>query len=148
MKLFTNSAEETSEIGQKIAKNFRGGELLLLTGDLGGGKTQFTKGIGKGLGIIEDIISPTFTIERMYTGKLTLHHFDFYRLNGFDPEILEELDEISKNENNVTVIEWPDNLKYKPSDYLSVHFNYLDENKRELRLSARGAIYEKLLEAL
>jgi tRNA threonylcarbamoyladenosine biosynthesis protein TsaE len=148
MQLTTESAEETIELGQKIGQYLQGGEVILLSGSLGGGKTQFTKGIGQGLGITEEIISPTFTIERIYNGRLTLHHFDFYRLNGFDAELLEELDEISKQENNVTVIEWPDNLKYQPTESLQIHFHYLDENRRQLRLDARGGRYEKLLEVL
>jgi tRNA threonylcarbamoyladenosine biosynthesis protein TsaE len=148
MKLISESAEETKEFGEKIGRNIGGGEVILLTGDLGGGKTQLTKGIGRGIGIKEEIISPTFTIERIYHDSLSLHHFDFYRLAHNDPELIEELAEIQKDEKNVTVIEWPENLSIQPKDFVLIKFKYLDEEKRELELEAHGEKSEALLEKL
>jgi tRNA threonylcarbamoyladenosine biosynthesis protein TsaE len=136
----TNSEAETVELGRRLGEKLKGSEVIALLGDLGGGKTQFTKGIAKGLGVEEEVVSPTFTIERIYSGKpLVLHHFDFYRLGVQDPEIAEEIDELQKEESNVTVIEWAKNLEgVLPKEFVEINFAYLDENKRQLNITGHG----------
>lgn len=102
----TNSAEETLQVGMNIAKNAVPGDVFTLTGDLGVGKTVFAKGFAKGLGVDEDITSPTFTIVCEYdTGHIPMYHFDVYRIA--DPG---EMDEIGFDDyvygDGVCLIEW------------------------------------------
>ena len=79
------SAEETQGLGEVLGHLLRAGDVLVLTGDLGAGKTQLTKGVARGMGIEDDVTSPTFTIEMVYEGKeLPLYHFDLYRLDDAD----------------------------------------------------------------
>ncbi|RKY32451.1 MAG: tRNA (adenosine(37)-N6)-threonylcarbamoyltransferase complex ATPase subunit type 1 TsaE, partial [Candidatus Omnitrophota bacterium] len=90
MQIISNSAAQTMKIGSKIAKRLEKGDIICLFGDLGSGKTIFTKGLGRGLGITEKkIISPTFIFVREHKAKINLFHFDLYRLK--DPEDISEL---------------------------------------------------------
>jgi tRNA threonylcarbamoyladenosine biosynthesis protein TsaE len=102
----THSTLETESFGERIGKALKGGEVIELISDLGGGKTALTRGIAKGFGSADRVMSPTFTISRIYTsGPLQLVHYDFYRLD--DPGILRhELEESFNDERTVTVIEW------------------------------------------
>jgi tRNA threonylcarbamoyladenosine biosynthesis protein TsaE len=123
-KIFTTkSFAETVALGFRLGSLLNGGEFIALTGDLGGGKTQFTKGIAAGLGIDETVVSPTFTIERIYKGrKLELHHFDLYRVLN-DTEIASEIADLSKDDKNVIVIEWPENIDgIAPAENLAINF--------------------------
>ena len=89
----SHSVEETKQIAKDLATTLKGGETLLLDGDLGAGKTHFAKGLAEGLGIDELVTSPTFTLHNIYEGgRLTLNHFDFYRVdNPEDVEMLQDL---------------------------------------------------------
>lgn len=101
-----NSAEETFKLGEEFAKASKPGTVIALIGDLGVGKTVFTKGVARGLGITDNVISPTFTIlESYYDGKMPLHHFDVYRIG--DAEEMEEVgfDDCVYSE-GITIIEW------------------------------------------
>ena len=89
----TQNEQQTEDAGRALAETLRGGEVITLRGDLGAGKTVFTRGLARGLGIASPILSPTFTIVREYTGRLKLYHFDFYRLTE-----AEELGEIGFEE--------------------------------------------------
>ena len=98
--------KDTFELGKKLGENCKPGDIILLNGDLGVGKTVFTKGFGKGLGIDEPICSPTFTIMQIYeSGRLPLYHFDVYRIGD-----IEEMDEIGYEDyfygNGLCMIEW------------------------------------------
>ena len=98
--------KDTFELGKKLGENCKPGDIILLNGDLGVGKTVFTKGFGKGLGIDEPICSPTFTIMQIYeSGRLPLYHFDVYRIGD-----VEEMDEVGFDEyvsgEGVSLIEW------------------------------------------
>ena len=79
----TKSESETADLGRKIGEQLSGGEIITLSGDLGAGKTALTKGIALGLGVCETVVSPTFTLMNEYSGRLTLYHYDAYRLNGW-----------------------------------------------------------------
>jgi tRNA threonylcarbamoyladenosine biosynthesis protein TsaE len=101
-----NSAAETKALGEKFANEAKGGTVIALLGDLGTGKTVFTKGLAKGLGIEDDIVSPTFTILESYeSGKMPLHHFDVYRIGDS-----EEMEEVGFDDcvysDGITVVEW------------------------------------------
>jgi tRNA threonylcarbamoyladenosine biosynthesis protein TsaE len=103
------SASDTLALGEKIAKNAAAGQVYCLDGDLGVGKTVFTKGFAKGLGITEHVNSPTFTILQVYEGRLPLYHFDVYRI-----EDEEELYEIGAEDyfygKGVCLVEWAENV--------------------------------------
>ena len=106
MTIVTHSPEETAALAAKIAEKLNGGETLVLRGGLGAGKTTFTKGLAKALGISRNVVSPTFTLVREYEeGRLKLYHFDLYRIE--DEGELEELglDEYFRDD-SVVVIEW------------------------------------------
>ena len=90
MKIETYSQDETREFGRKIGERLRAGDIICLTGDLGVGKTVFVQGVAEGLGITDDIVSPTFTlIQEYHDGRLPLYHFDVYRIDH--PDDMEEL---------------------------------------------------------
>lgn len=113
-KIYTSGkAEDTLEIGTTFAKELKDGDIVALYGDLGAGKTVFTKGIAKGLGIEDDVVSPTFTLLKEYYGDKKLYHFDLYRIE--DEEELEHIgfyDYLGRD--GVCVIEWPQNADGLP----------------------------------
>jgi tRNA threonylcarbamoyladenosine biosynthesis protein TsaE len=132
--MITNSAEETMLIGEKLAKTLKPGDMIALSGDLGSGKTTFTKGIGKGLGVKDSkrINSPTFVLIKEYDGKMPLYHLDLYRLDD-----LKEIENLAIEEyiygTGVTVIEWADKMKcLLPEKHISVMFKVKGDNKREV----------------
>ncbi len=136
----TKSATETTKLGEELGITLKGGDLVLLTGELGGGKTQFTKGIAKALGISETVVSPTFTIERTYQGKtFTLHHLDLYRTHE-DREIQSQIEEYVTSPLDITVIEWPENMTILASkNHYLVNFSYTDDDNRVITFSKVGA---------
>ena len=104
----TNSEEETSALGEKIGSILKPGDIVTLTGDLGAGKTHFTAGAAKALGINEYITSPTFTIVNEYTdGSVPMYHFDLYRLSSFD-DLADIGFEEYADKSAIMFIEWPD----------------------------------------
>ena len=108
MTIETNSPEETFALGQKLGEQAKAGQIYTLNGDLGVGKTVFTQGIARGLGITEAVSSPTFTIVQVYEeGRLPFYHFDVYRIGD-----IEEMEEIGYDDyffgNGVCMIEWAD----------------------------------------
>lgn len=141
-KFITKSDQETIALGSSIGAALQGGEFFALTGDLGGGKTQFTKGIAKALGVTETVVSPTFTIERMYSTAVIpgrkpgtqLHHFDLYRTQN-DQEIRESILDLQNVPEAIVVIEWPENIHgILPESYTAINFAYIDENTREITI--------------
>ena len=132
MIYFTEGFEETVALAEDISKNFVGGEVVLLGGELGAGKTVFAKGVAKGLGIKQEVTSPTFAIHNVYDGRLKLNHFDFYRLDETEAEVL-GLDEFFGNTDSVCVVEWWENIKgLLPKDTVKVYIEKIDENKRKI----------------
>lgn len=136
MRRISKSVEETMEIGAKFAKNLKKGDCIALIGDLGAGKTVFTKGVAKGLGVknARYVNSPTFVIIKEYEGRLPLYHFDLYRLDnhsGFDDMNYEEY----FYGDGVTVIEWADKIRsILPKKYAEVKLSVIDENKRGIEI--------------
>ncbi|HET8992139.1 MAG TPA: tRNA (adenosine(37)-N6)-threonylcarbamoyltransferase complex ATPase subunit type 1 TsaE [Candidatus Saccharimonadales bacterium] len=129
----SSSAAETIMIGQKIGEKLRGGELIELISDLGGGKTTLTKGLAEGIGSKDKVHSPSFTIENEYiSGPLTIHHLDFYRLD--DPGIMkQELLEIIEDRLAVVVIEWANIVEdLLPDKRLIVRLVVDDQNSRQI----------------
>jgi len=123
LRLRTSGPAETQAVAQALATVLGDGDLLVLTGDLGAGKTCFTQGLGRGLGIEDRITSPTFTLANRYHGRLTLHHLDVYRLESVAETMDLGLTELL--EDGVTVIEWGDRIDdVLPVDHLRVTLSY------------------------
>ena len=144
--IFVENLEATLSLGKKLGELLQPGMLITLDGDLGAGKTTFTKGIGQGLQIKRVINSPTFTILKQYRGRLQLSHFDAYRLEGQDNDLgFEEIFDID----DVCVVEWPEFISdILPEKRLEIQINKIDENARKFVLKAIGKEYVQLLEAL
>lgn len=132
-KYISNSLNETIKIGKDLALTLDKGVVISLSGDLGVGKTAFTKGIALGLGIEEAITSPTFTLLKEYEGRLNLKHIDAYRLENMSSDTLGIYDLI--DETNVVVLEWAQFLNNSDIHVdIRVEINYVDENTREITI--------------
>lgn len=145
-RVTTKNELETIEIAQNFESEKFPNMIICLDGELGSGKTVFTKGIANALGIDETITSPTYTIIKEYNGELPLYHMDVYRLDGnIDGTGIEEY----FNKGGVVVIEWADTIKnILPAERLDIKFKVLDENKRLLIFEPHGCKYEELCEAV
>ena len=120
----TASVEETRSLGEALASLARPGDVLLLAGDLGAGKTAFVQGFGRGLGVTERITSPTFTLVHVYEGRLPIHHLDVYRLEQLSEALDLGLPEML-DEGGVVLIEWGEAiLPVLPHDYLEVRLTF------------------------
>ena len=132
----TNGKNETIFLGEEFAENIKLGEIILLHGNLGSGKTTFTQGLAKGLGIKRRIISPTFIIVRHYgLSKGNFYHIDLYRTEDNLDILGLGIGEILSDKNNIVSIEWAEKLKdFLPKDRTEIHFKYINENKREIKI--------------
>jgi len=146
MRKISLSANNTLRIGRLLAHKLRGGEIILLSGSLGAGKTVLAKGIAQGLGINkQDVISPTFVLLRVYRGSRPLNHFDFYRIGGPEEILCLGYEEYFYSD-AVTIIEWPERLKFLlPKEFLKIKLIVKGTSKRALEFAARGRGYRKLL---
>jgi tRNA threonylcarbamoyladenosine biosynthesis protein TsaE len=134
-EFITQSAEETFELANRIGDQLKGGEVFLLTGDLGAGKTVFAKGLAAGLGIPSaEVTSPTFTLINVHEGRLRFYHVDLYRLDTGAHERL-ALEEIFEEENAVTVIEWAERLSFAPASATVVEMVYVSPSDRRIVVS-------------
>jgi tRNA threonylcarbamoyladenosine biosynthesis protein TsaE len=140
LQVTTHSPEETRILGQKIGSCIEIGTVITLTGDLGSGKTVFVQGLARGLAVPKyyNITSPTYTLINDYPGRVPLFHVDLYRINN--PDDLRETGfyEILHGESVVT-IEWADRLPQNTlSEHVSIHFEFLDDESRKIRIIANG----------
>lgn len=122
-------------LAAKIGNNLRGGEVIELTSDLGGGKTTFTRGLVQGTGSKDVVSSPTFTISKLYNApKFAIYHFDFYRLT--EPGLIEhELNDVLNDDSIVTVLEWGSNVKsILPKKRIKINLKQTGEQSRELTI--------------
>lgn len=146
-KIISNNEYETIEIAQNFESEKFKNMIICLDGELGSGKTVFTKGIAQALGIEENITSPTFTIIKEYiTGEMPLYHMDVYRLDGnIDGVGIEEY----YNKDGIVIIEWAKTIKdILPEERLEIKFKVIDENRRMLIITPYGKKYEELCEAV
>ncbi len=133
----SDSPQQTKQFAYKIAQDAQKPLVLCLYGDLGAGKTVFSKGFAMGLGIPErNIKSPTYTYVRSYNLKnKTLYHYDFYRIEGTDELMAQDLEEIFANKNNYIIIEWPERIqKLLPKKRIDIYFEHTDHNTRTLTM--------------
>lgn len=146
-KLTSYSENDTIELAQNIESEKFPNMVICLNGDLGCGKTVFTKGFAQALGIEENITSPTFTIIKEYSdGELPLYHMDVYRLDG-KVEGLGIEEYFSKG--GVTIIEWADTIEnYLPEERLDIKFKITDEDVRIIKLEPHGKKYEEICGAV
>lgn len=143
MKYITTSPEQTEKIGEEFAKKLQPQDVVFLTGELGSGKTTFTKGLAKGLGITTRIISPTFVIVRSHaTGRKnlsTLYHLDLYRLDNEKDALEVNLSDYLDDPAGVVVIEWPD-VSQNIVKRKVWNISFLQhENKREIEIPEKSA---------
>jgi tRNA threonylcarbamoyladenosine biosynthesis protein TsaE len=138
-KRVTKSSTETKLLGEKFGESLQGGESVALYGDLGSGKTTFVQGIAQGLGITRRIVSPTFIILKTYplakkkNNIDTFYHADLYRIQGEKDAQSIGLGEILKQNDVVTVIEWPEKIEeLLPQKVRKIRFAYLSENERSI----------------
>lgn len=140
------SSEETQEFAEKLAAHLESGDLLTLEGGLGAGKTTFTKGIAKGLGIKRMVNSPTFTILKQYAGNVNLNHLDVYRLENSDEDI--GFDELFSSD-AVSIVEWAQFIEtYLPAERLEITIERQSEEGRAIHLKPVGLRYETLCKEL
>jgi len=139
MKIISHSAEKTVEVGAKLAKTLKRGDVVALFGEFGSGKTVFTKGIAKGLGVkdIRYVNSPSFVIIKEYKGKIPLYHFDLYRLDK-----AHSLDSVGYDEyfygDGVTVIEWAERVKSElPARHVEVRLKVKDDSTRAIDVNKK-----------
>mgnify|MGYP001381473796 FL=1 len=130
----TNSQEETFDVGYELGKKAKKGDIFGLIGDLGTGKTILAKGIAKGLGINEEITSPTFTLLEVYEAAIPLYHFDLYRISN-DSELENLFFEEYWYGDGVSVIEWAERaMKRLPNDIFIIRLEYTGKNRRKITI--------------
>ena len=134
MQYFTNSAEETERLGQRLGETLRGGEVVAYLGELGAGKTAFTRGLARGLGISMRVTSPTYTIVNEYTGgRLPLFHFDMYRL-GYEEELFDIGWEDYLARGGVCAVEWSENVSGAMEDAITVRIEKTSDEGRKITI--------------
>ena len=147
----TASAAETGRLGQNLARPLRGGDVLALSGELGSGKTTFTQGLARGLGICAAVTSPTFVLVNRYPAPdgRVLQHADCYRPANAPLEMWDiGLTDLYEGD-DIVVIEWADRIaSLLPDEYLEIAFTYLDENRRLMHFVAHGDRPAALVAAL
>lgn len=150
MQKVVNNIDEMMSFGEKLGFLLLGGVFIELVGDVGAGKTTFVKGLAIGMGVKDDVQSPSFTINRVYSARdeLLLSHYDFYRLNDVGimaDELRESIDDI----NTVTVIEWGGIVENSlPQDRIVINITTLTEESRKLEISAGGEKSRMILEKI
>lgn len=146
MHFISHSVEETQELARAFASHAQAGDVLLLVGDLGAGKTHFTQGFAAELGIADTPTSPTFNLVCEYhDGRIPLYHFDLYRLEA--PEELEDIDYYAITEGDgVSLVEWGDKFEEAaPDDYVLLDFSVREDGARELGIQPFGSRAQMLV---
>lgn len=145
-EIIINSEKEMIALGKQIGGMLEVNSLITLNGDLGAGKTTFTKGIGQALEVESIINSPTFTILKIHKGKLPLYHMDVYRIDKSTQD--DDLEEFFEKD-GICVIEWAENIDYLlPEEYLKIDIQNLGNNERKVTLSSNANKYKKIIESV
>ncbi len=147
LSFISHSPRETQEMGQRLGELAQPGDVILLVGGLGTGKTCLVQGLATGLAIEEYVLSPTFVLVRQYQGRLTLYHIDLYRL-----QVGAEVEELGLDDyfygDGVAVVEWADRaLALMPPERLLIEMKILSPRKRHLTLKPQGRRYQELAQS-
>lgn len=148
MQLISHGPEDTRALGAELAAWLQPGDIILLRGDLGAGKTELVRGLAAGLGLSpEQVSSPTFALIHEYAGKIPLVHVDLYRLSTVDDDFCLALEDYWQQP-VVTVIEWAERLQDAvPEEYLEITLQWLDAQSRVLTITGQGRRGEQLAQA-
>jgi tRNA threonylcarbamoyladenosine biosynthesis protein TsaE len=143
-EILSRSPEQTGELGVRIGQLAIAGDIILLSGDLGAGKTCFTQGIARGLKTREPAASPSFVLVKELYGRLPLYHIDLYRLDH-----LAEIAELGLDDylygNGVCVVEWAEKgLPLLPAEHLLIEISYLGDSERRFQLKPKGKRYREI----
>ncbi len=149
LKIISDDEEKTYALGYRLGTLLGSGDVVCLTGELGAGKTTFTKAIAKGLEVEEEVTSPTFTLIHEYIGRLPLYHFDVYRIQD-----VEEMEDLGYEEyfygQGICIIEWASKIReLLPREYLWIHIKKAEtENIRIIEMTATTAHFDRIIEEL
>lgn len=144
VRVHTSSPEETQELAERLAPLLSAGDIITLGGELGAGKTCFTQGLARGLGVVGRVQSPTFTLLRQHVGRLPLHHFDLYRLDAQELAAL-GFEEIFYG-NGITVIEWGEKAaSLLPRDHLALDFEIVNQTRRNISVKVPSPRWARAL---
>jgi tRNA threonylcarbamoyladenosine biosynthesis protein TsaE len=148
LKFLSHSQKQTQRLGIRLGELAQAGDVFLLTGNLGSGKTCLTQGIAWGLGVTEYAFSPSFVIMREYHGRLPLYHIDFYRLDN-----IEEIADLGLDEylygKSVCVVEWAEKgISVLPKEHLLINLSYTSDTERSISFEPKGKRYTQLLKTL
>lgn len=142
----THTEEETKNVATRLANLLRPGDVITLEGDLGAGKTTFTKGIATGLGVKRVVNSPTYTIIKEYDGELPLYHMDVYRLEDSNEDI--GFSEYFEGD-GISVVEWAHFIEeYLPKERLDITIKSIDERKRRIEFYPKGSHFHWIVSSL
>ena len=143
LEIITKNENETKLVAEKLAKTIKSPCVISLVGDLGAGKTTFAKGFAKGLGVQENITSPTFAILNQYNGNIPLFHFDLYRLEGIEEAYslgFEEYFDLTKLQ-GVSLVEWASNAEgILPMRHMEITLEKINDNSRKIIINAKGEV--------
>lgn len=138
MTITSKSTYQTKSLGKDFSTILKKRDIVLLEGQLGGGKTTFVKGLAKGLGYKGKVLSPSYTLVRRYKiNKIVINHIDLYRLDKRSLNSI-DMEEYLYNENSISIVEWGQKLEPYLDKYLIVKFSFLDMEKRKLSISQKG----------
>jgi tRNA threonylcarbamoyladenosine biosynthesis protein TsaE len=139
LEAITKSDHETIILSEKLGRHAKAGDVFAVTGDLGAGKTVFAKGIARGLGIHDEITSPTFTLLEIYEGPIIFYHFDLYRIENKNEFYNLNFEEYWES-NGVSVVEWADKAEgLLPLNSILVNIEYLSDNERRITVEYPSA---------
>ena len=145
MEFITNSAQETEQVGQALGARLQPGTVLAYEGDLGAGKTAFTRGLARGLGATEQVTSPTYTIVNEYlSGRIPLFHFDMYRLTSAD-DLWDIGWEDYLERGGVCAVEWSENVRNAMEDTITVRIEKLGEESRKITITGGTGIEDFII---
>jgi len=141
------SPSDTKRLGERLSRHLQPGDVILLQGDLGAGKTCLAQGIGRGLRVKEPVKSSSFVLVNEYDGRLHVYHADLFRLT--DPQQVFELALEENAAEGLLLVEWPEVAPQElPPEHLLVRFEIIDAKTRRITLTAQGVRYEDVLRAL
>ena len=136
MEFVVKNLKQTEKLAKKFSKTLKGGEKILLNGDLGAGKTMFVKYLAKFLKVKDEVTSPSFTILKQYSGKYNINHFDLYRIESID-----ELRELGFDEyldcghESILIIEWGERANLDKTAFINIDIEKIDEKRRLIRIN-------------